>query len=126
VALEHLTRIRSESAGTVNDVYLTGATGGLRKFLLRRGIDVAELELEALIPRGDRSKADAGTVGNRTWSMYARLPVGMHDPVDVLRTIVGLTDEEIQAARQQGGGSPGQKFSSCRAVHASHYYSGLQ
>jgi diacylglycerol O-acyltransferase len=74
--------IKTALGGTVNDAVLTVVTGALREHLIRRGNDVSELELKAMVPVSVRAEAERGALGNRVTTMYAPLPVYAQDPAD--------------------------------------------
>ncbi|MGO8864053.1 MAG: wax ester/triacylglycerol synthase family O-acyltransferase [Acidimicrobiales bacterium] len=70
---------------TVNDVLLTIVTGGLRRLLESRGELKAESELQALVPVGLPSSGDR--LSNSISALFVRLPIGLSDPVEVLRRV---------------------------------------
>jgi diacylglycerol O-acyltransferase / wax synthase len=74
--------IKTALGGTVNDAVLTVVTGALREHLIRRGNDVSEVELKAMVPVSVRAEAERGALGNRVTTMYAPLPVYAKDPAD--------------------------------------------
>jgi WS/DGAT/MGAT family acyltransferase len=61
---------------TVNDLVLATLAGGLRNYLLRRGIDPARLDLRVATPVNMRSEGDRGKPGNFLSSWVVSLPVG--------------------------------------------------
>jgi diacylglycerol O-acyltransferase / wax synthase len=73
--LERFKAIKSALGGTVNDVVLAAVTGALRAFAIRRGRDVAGMELKAMVPVSVRAEAERGALGNRVAAMYAPLPL---------------------------------------------------
>jgi diacylglycerol O-acyltransferase len=79
--------IKNSLGGTVNDVMLATVTGALRRHLRRRGIDVTDLELKAMVPVSVRAEEARGTLGNQVAAMMAPLPVGIDDPVERLERI---------------------------------------
>ena len=80
--LQQFKDIKTALGGTVNDAVLTVVTGALRAHLIRRGHDVSELELKAMVPVSVRAEAERGALGNRVTTMYAPLPVYAQDPAD--------------------------------------------
>ncbi len=77
--LDHLRAIRSGLGGTVNDVVLAAASGGLRSLLLQRGEDPPEAGLRAMVPVNIRPAADKLALGNRITSLFVALPVAVED-----------------------------------------------
>jgi hypothetical protein len=76
VRLADLSRLRSETGATVNDLFVAATTAALRDLLVARGLPL-DPPL-ALIPKDVRSDAD--DAGNKTWSLHVRLPVDTDDP----------------------------------------------
>jgi WS/DGAT/MGAT family acyltransferase len=87
--LEEFKQVKDALGGTVNDVVLSAVSLALGRFLRRRGHDVAELELKAMVPVSVRADADRGALGNQVATMYAPLPVGVEDPVETFRIVHG-------------------------------------
>jgi diacylglycerol O-acyltransferase len=85
--------IKNSLGGTVNDVVLTVVNGALRRYLLRREVDVEGMTLKALVPVSVRAEDQRGTLGNKVSGMIAPLPVSCADPVASLRTIGGVMDQ---------------------------------
>jgi WS/DGAT/MGAT family acyltransferase len=93
---------------TLNDVALAIVTGTLRRHLVRRGTDVTDLELRALVPVNLRGREDgnaAHRTGNHVAMLVVTLPVGEPDPARRLACIhertMALKDgsHEIEAAQ---------------------------
>jgi WS/DGAT/MGAT family acyltransferase len=87
--LRQFKAIKDALGGTVNDVVLSAVSLALGRFLRRRGHDVAELELKAMVPVSVRADADRGALGNQVATMYAPLPVGVEDPVETFQIVHG-------------------------------------
>jgi WS/DGAT/MGAT family acyltransferase len=85
-------RIKDALGGTVNDVVLTVVSGALRRWLDRRGITTAGLELRALVPVSIRAEDDHGVLGNRIAAMRGPLPVYVEDPVKRLAVVRAAMD----------------------------------
>jgi WS/DGAT/MGAT family acyltransferase len=68
--------------GTVNDVLLTAATGGLRKYLESRNEPVDSLDFRAIVPVNLRPIGSEAELGNRFGMVFLSLPVGIPDAVD--------------------------------------------
>jgi diacylglycerol O-acyltransferase len=86
-SLDDVKAIKNSLGGTVNDVMLAIVTGALGRDLRRRGVDVAGLELTAMVPVSVRSEGARGALGNQVAAMMAPLPVGCDDPVIRLEQI---------------------------------------
>jgi diacylglycerol O-acyltransferase len=97
-ALDDLRDIKRAHGGTVNDVVLAAAAGGLRRFLQDRGETPAPLK--AMVPVNVRAKGSAGDLGNRISFVFVDLPC---DEPDALRRL-----RRVQAAmgRCKAGGEP--------------------
>ena len=70
---------------TVNDVLLTIVTGGLRRLLESRGELNERSELQALVPVALPGSGDS--LANTISALFVRLPIGLGDPVEVLRRV---------------------------------------
>jgi diacylglycerol O-acyltransferase / wax synthase len=79
--------IKNELGGTVNDVVLAMVSGALARHLKRRGEDISELELKAMVPVSVRSAEQRGALGNQVAAIWAPLPVWCEDPVERLHLI---------------------------------------
>ena len=93
VPLDDVREAKRDLGGTVNDVVLTAVAGGLRRLLLGRGEDVAGLELRAFVPVSVRETTERGALGNRVAAMFVPLPLGIDDPVELLRRITESTKD---------------------------------
>ncbi|PWU20028.1 MAG: wax ester/triacylglycerol synthase family O-acyltransferase [Candidatus Rokuibacteriota bacterium] len=100
--LNELKEIKDRLGGTVNDVVLTIVTGALRTFLEKRGEEVDELTLRAMVPVSVRREEEYGQAGNRVAAMMAPLPIYEIDPVERLHII-----REQLADLKQGGQAVG-------------------
>jgi len=93
VSLDDVKSIRDAFGGTVNDVVLTAVTRGFRALLTARGERVGGRTINALVPVSMRSGDARGTFDNRISAVYARLPVGVEDPVEALGAVREHMDE---------------------------------
>ncbi len=84
VSLEDMRRAGAAAGGTVNDSFLGGVTGGLRRYHLEHGTAVTELLVT--LPISVRSPDDPPG-GNRITLQRFRVPVGVEDPVERMRAI---------------------------------------
>jgi WS/DGAT/MGAT family acyltransferase len=91
--LAELRAVGAAAGGTVNDVVLAVASGALRLFLARRGVDVDTLEFRAIVPVSVRRPADHPAPGNRVSGLVARLPLDEPDPWQRLLRVVDTTHE---------------------------------
>ena len=87
VSLDDVKTIRQAFGGTVNDVVLAAVTRGFRELLRGRGEPVDGRTITTLIPVSMRSADARGTLDNRVSAVYARLPIGIDDPVETLVAI---------------------------------------
>jgi len=87
VSLDDVKTIRAAFGGTVNDVVLTAVTRGFRELLQARGEPVEGRAITTLVPVSMRGADARGTLDNRVSAVYARLPIGVEDPIDTLTAI---------------------------------------
>jgi diacylglycerol O-acyltransferase len=100
--LEDYKAVKRATGATVNDVVLAAVAGGLGRFLVERGTDVAGLQLRACVPVSVRSKDKEGAAGNEITIMSAPLPVGISDPERRLR-LVHNAMQHLKHSRQAEG-----------------------
>jgi len=93
VSLDDVRRIRAAFGGTVNDVVLTAVTRGFRELLAARGEPLEGRTITTLIPVSTRTDEARGKLDNRVSAVYARLPVGIEDPVLTLEAVRDQMDE---------------------------------
>jgi WS/DGAT/MGAT family acyltransferase len=104
-ALDDLKTIKGALGGTVNDVVLDAATGGLRRLLRARGESLPRRGLRAMVPVNLRTAAERLGLGNRITSLFVHLPVAEPDPWR--RYLQQLDDAEGLKASTQALGSRG-------------------
>ncbi len=96
--LEDFRTVKGVFGGTINDVVLATVTGGLRRFLIGRGVNPETEPLQALCPVSLRTPADQGALGNRLAMLLVKLPVDEADPVRrlsrVRRTVDALKERK--------------------------------
>jgi diacylglycerol O-acyltransferase / wax synthase len=85
--LAQLKAIKDALGGTLNDAVVASVTLALGRWLRGRGHDTEGLALKAMIPVSVRADADRGALGNRVAAMWAPLPVGLEDPLEVFTTV---------------------------------------
>lgn len=78
--LAQVKEIKSRLGGTVNDVVLATVTGGLRQFLIMRGVSVKRLDYRVVLPVSMRAAAEHGTAGNHVSAWITSLPLHERDP----------------------------------------------
>jgi diacylglycerol O-acyltransferase / wax synthase len=100
--LDEIKRVKNHFGGTVNDVVLAAATGGLRRLLKGRGENVEDTELRAMVPVSVRTDHEKGALGNRVSPIWAALPIYESDPVERLR-IVGDEMKGLKGSGQAVG-----------------------
>jgi WS/DGAT/MGAT family acyltransferase len=91
--LSDLKAIKNALGGTVNDVVLAAAAGGLRRLLEERGEAPPERGLRAMVPVNLRTGDDGDGFGNRVSSLFVHLPVCEPDPVRRYLVTAGETAE---------------------------------
>jgi diacylglycerol O-acyltransferase len=101
VELGKLQEVRSALGGTVNDVVLCAATGGLRELLLARGEDPPPQGLRAMVPVNIRSTEDSGELGNKVSSLFIELPVAEDDPLRRYELVTAATDKRKAGGQAQ-------------------------
>ena len=94
IDLTPLAALRTATGSTVNDIFLTGLTGGLRRYLLERGQPLDELVLRTIVPVSGRRGTGPGGPANETSAMFVELPVAVGDPAGRLRLIMARTSEQ--------------------------------
>ena len=92
VPLSDVKTVRAGLGGTVNDVVLTIAAGGLRDLLEARGERVDGRTIRALVPVSVRRPGERGVYNNRVSAMFAELPIGIADPVARLDAVRAQMD----------------------------------
>jgi diacylglycerol O-acyltransferase / wax synthase len=78
--VDELKAIKNRLGGTLNDVVLAAAAGGLRRLLNERGEELPSVGLRAMVPVNIRTAGDHLTMGNRISSLFVHLPVAEADP----------------------------------------------
>lgn len=87
VPLADVKAVGKAFGGTVNDVVLTGVTGGYRDLLVKQGDDVENAVLRSLVPVSVRQEDARGVLDNRVTAMLYELPVGVADPIERLHLV---------------------------------------
>jgi diacylglycerol O-acyltransferase len=84
VPMPQLREAAHRSGGALNDAFVAGVTGGLRRYHEKHGVPVGDLHLS--MPISLRTKADP-VGGNRITLMRFDVPVGTADPAERIREI---------------------------------------
>lgn len=102
--LDDFRMVKTVFGGTINDIVLAVVAGGLRHFLIARGIDPDDEEqaLQALCPVSIRDSSERTALGNRLAMLLVRLPISEVDPVKRL-TAVRATVDALKARKQAVG-----------------------
>jgi diacylglycerol O-acyltransferase len=79
-SLDDVKAVKNELGGTVNDVVLATVAGALGRHMRRRGDDLGDGVLRAMVPVSVRAESERGALGNRVAAMMAPLPVAEEDP----------------------------------------------
>jgi WS/DGAT/MGAT family acyltransferase len=100
--LEDFRLIKSQFGGTINDIVLAAVAGGLRHFLIARGIDPDDEQqaLQALCPVSIRDTSERTALGNRLAMLLVKLPISEADPerrIAAVRTTVDALKARKQA-----------------------------
>ena len=93
LSLEQVHDVAHSFDTTINDVLLTVVAGGLREPLAKRGELRVNSELQALVPVGLVNVEGRG-LANDVSALFVRLPIGLNDPVEVLRSVSREVGEE--------------------------------
>jgi WS/DGAT/MGAT family acyltransferase len=92
--LRAVKRVAKALGGTVNDVVLAVATGGVRRFLRKhRQEDVNGLDFRVMAPVSMRGESERGALGNRVAAWIVPLPVAESDPIARFQRIREVTAE---------------------------------
>ncbi|HEY7927101.1 MAG TPA: wax ester/triacylglycerol synthase family O-acyltransferase [Candidatus Dormibacteraeota bacterium] len=102
--LDDFRLIKGALGGTINDVVLAVVAGGLRHFLIARGVDPddADEALQALCPVSIRDTSERTALGNRLAMLLVNLPIAEIHPARRLAA-VRVTVEALKARKQAVG-----------------------
>jgi diacylglycerol O-acyltransferase / wax synthase len=100
-ALDELRAVKRAHGGTINDVLLAAAAGGLRRFLIGRGEE--PVPLKTMVPVSVREDDAAGELGNRISFVFVELPCDEPDPHRRLERIQTVMGERKAGGEPQGG-----------------------
>ncbi len=88
-SLDDVKAVRRATGTTVNDVILAAITLGFRRWLLDRGHDVDGRALTSMVPVSTRPPGSGHQHDNQVTALFADLPVGLSDPLQVLSAVSG-------------------------------------
>ncbi len=103
--LDRVKAIKNRLGGTVNDIVLAAVTGGIRNYLLHRGVPLAERRdyvFRAFCPVGLQPKHRSSVGGNFVSAMMMDLPVGEPDAGLRVETIRMFTKARKGSASVRG------------------------
>ncbi len=86
--------LRMATGCTVNDIFLTALTGGLRRYLLDRGEPVEAMVLRTIVPVSGRRGLGPAASTNETSAMFVNLPVEVADLDGQLAVVMQRTAEQ--------------------------------
>jgi diacylglycerol O-acyltransferase / wax synthase len=92
VAIKDIKAIGAPSGAKVNDVLVAGMTGALRAYLKKRGVDVNNTTVRALVPVDLRPPERFGELGNEFGLMVLDLAVAVPDSMRRLATTKARMD----------------------------------
>jgi diacylglycerol O-acyltransferase / wax synthase len=94
--------IKGAMGGTINDVVLAAVTGGVRRFMMARGVDLGEETVTALCPVSIRDDTERTALGNRLAMLLVRLPIDEPDPAHRMAAVRATVDR-LKARKQAVG-----------------------
>ena len=100
--LSQVKALKDKLGGTINDVVLATVAGALRRFLLRRLVDVSRLDFRVSTPVSVRQASERGVLGNRVSAWIVPLPVGEPDALRRLERIRATTERLKQSNQALG------------------------
>jgi WS/DGAT/MGAT family acyltransferase len=103
--LAEVKEVKNRLGGTVNDVVLATAAGGLRRFLKARGVDVGQLDFRVVLPVNMRGVDPAAAGANHVSAWLTSLPLGERDPRKRLIRVQALTTRLRDSQQELGADS---------------------
>ncbi len=100
--LDEVKKVRRALGCTVNDVVLATVTGAVRRYMIRRRVDPADLDFRVSAPVSVRREEDRGKLGNKVSSWIVPLPIDEADPLKQLQELHQRT-EELKESKQALG-----------------------
>jgi diacylglycerol O-acyltransferase len=93
IPLDEVKQVKTALGGTVNDVLISAAAGGLRRFMLAREHHVGGLNFRAAIPVNLRKPEESEKLGDKFGLVFLSLPIGIEDPRERLAEVRLRMDE---------------------------------
>ena len=88
MSIDRIKAVRRKLGGSLNDVVLATAAGGLARYLEQsRGVDLSTLDFRVMTPVSMRASDETGTLGNRVSAWMVPLPLAERDPAARLEAI---------------------------------------
>ncbi|HWF57361.1 MAG TPA: wax ester/triacylglycerol synthase family O-acyltransferase [Candidatus Dormibacteraeota bacterium] len=102
--LDDFRTVKAAFGGTINDLVLATVAGGLRHFLIARGVDPDDPAeaLQALCPVSIRDTSERTALGNRLAMLLVKLPISEADPARRIAA-VRTTVDALKARKQAVG-----------------------
>jgi WS/DGAT/MGAT family acyltransferase len=94
--------VKKRLGGTVNDIVLATVAGAVRRFLKRRGVDVASIDFRVMAPVSVRTENHQDTLGNQVSGWTVSMPIHERDPLRRLEAI-RTTTEHLKDSKQALG-----------------------
>jgi WS/DGAT/MGAT family acyltransferase len=102
-SLDRIRAVRKAAGGTVNDVVLATAAGGIGHYLGRvRSLDLTGVRFRVMAPVSVRSDDERGSLGNRVSAWTVELPIAERDPLARLACVRERTEELKTSKRALG------------------------
>jgi diacylglycerol O-acyltransferase len=102
VDLDTMKAVKNGLSGTLNDAVLAAVTLALGRWMRAHGHDTEGLVLRAMVPVSVRADVERGALGNRVAAMYAPLPVGVEDPVEVFAQVTAAMGDLKKSGQAVG------------------------
>jgi WS/DGAT/MGAT family acyltransferase len=92
MSIDRIKTVRRKLGGSLNDVVLATAAGGLAHYLEHsRNTDLSQLDFRVMTPVSVRAKDEHGSLGNRVSAWMVPLPLAERDPMARLKIISETT-----------------------------------
>jgi hypothetical protein len=92
VPVDDLKAAAKAAGGKLNDAFVAGVAGGLRRYHLRRGSSVEALRMT--MPINIRNAGTSDLAGNQFVPARFPVPIGVDDPVERMRHIRALVQQQ--------------------------------
>lgn len=93
LSLADVKEVKNALGCSVNDVVLAAATGAVRHYLIRRGVNPAEIDFRVSAPVSVRRADESEQLGNRVSAWIVRLPISDENPLAWIESIAAATKE---------------------------------